>query len=148
MLRITPERCRSGLTGTPGERVFRQRGTVGSNPTLSALALKQVCGLFESCKQSLNQEMFKLNIVLPMKVFCVYILRSLRDGTFYYGSTRNLDFRLVEHNAGKVRYTKGHLPYVLHYFETCATQKQASTRERSFKSIDGYNWLRSSRIIG
>ena len=30
------ERCPSGLRGTPGERVY-PKGTVGSNPTLSAV---------------------------------------------------------------------------------------------------------------
>ena len=47
------------------------------------------------------------------------------------------------HNAGKVKYTKGHRPYVLHYHETFATRREAFAREKFFKSIDGYNWLRS-----
>ncbi len=32
------EGCRSGLTGAPGERVCLTTGTVGSNPTPSAIA--------------------------------------------------------------------------------------------------------------
>ena len=33
------ERCQSGRMGAPGKRVSRLRGTVGSNPTLSATRL-------------------------------------------------------------------------------------------------------------
>ncbi|MEW6508525.1 MAG: GIY-YIG nuclease family protein [Bacteroidota bacterium] len=76
-----------------------------------------------------------------------YILISLKDKTHYYGSTANLANRLNEHNSGKVKYTKGHRPYELHYFEEFKTRKEASARERFFKTIDGYNWLKSNGII-
>ncbi|MBK7629662.1 MAG: GIY-YIG nuclease family protein [Ignavibacteriales bacterium] len=80
-------------------------------------------------------------------MFFVYILKSEKDKTYYYGSTSNLDDRLKTHNAGKVRYTKGHHPYKLHYFEKFQTRSEAMLREKFFKSIDGYNWLKSNRII-
>lgn len=35
------ERCPSGRRSTPGERMFRVIGTVGSNPTLSVLIHKR-----------------------------------------------------------------------------------------------------------
>ena len=34
------ERCQSGRLGTPGERVY-PKGTVGSNPTLSAVTMRR-----------------------------------------------------------------------------------------------------------
>ncbi len=80
--------------------------------------------------------------------YFVYILRSLKDGTYYYGSTQNLQSRLQQHNAGKVKYTKGHRPYVIHYFEEYTTRHDAILRERFFKSIKGYDWLRANGIIG
>lgn len=80
-------------------------------------------------------------------MFYTYILKSLKDKTYYYGSTENLDERIKNHNAGKVRYTKGHMPYILHYYETYETRKEAFARERFFKSIDGYSWLKSKGII-
>jgi putative endonuclease len=43
--------------------------------------------------------------------FFTYILKSESHDTFYYGSTKDLDNRLKEHNAGKVRYTKGRRPW-------------------------------------
>jgi len=36
---------------------------------------------------------------------------------------------------------------LLHYFEEFATRKEAFERERFFKSIDGYNWLKEKGII-
>jgi putative endonuclease len=80
-------------------------------------------------------------------MFYAYILRSLKDWKYYYGSTKNLQDRLKTHNAGKVRYTKGHLPYVVHYNESFATRKEAVAREKFFKSIEGYKWLKSNGII-
>jgi putative endonuclease len=80
-------------------------------------------------------------------MYFVYILKSLRDHTYYYGSTHDLQERLKTHNNGKVRYTKGHRPYSLHYYETFNTRKEAFARERFFKSINGYNWLILKGII-
>ncbi len=76
-----------------------------------------------------------------------YILRSLKDKTFYYGSTENLDARIKAHNAGKVRYTRSHRPYELHYYELFETRKEAMERERFYKSIEGYKWLRTKEVI-
>jgi len=36
----------------------------------------------------------------------VYIIESLEDGTFYIGTTRELNSRLERHNQGRSRYTK------------------------------------------
>jgi len=76
-----------------------------------------------------------------------YILKSLKDGTHYYGSTAKLDSRLKNHNSGKVKYTKAHRPWVLHYYEEFETRSEAVKREKFFKSIDGYRWLKSKSII-
>jgi putative endonuclease len=80
-------------------------------------------------------------------MYFAYILKSLKDGSHYYGSTNNLESRLKHHNSGKVRYTKGHIPYVIHYFEKLSTRAEAMKREKFFKSIAGYNWLKSNNII-
>ena len=80
-------------------------------------------------------------------MFYTYILKSLIDQSYYYGFTSKLENRIKVHNSGKVRYTKGHIPYELHYFETFKTRKEAITRERFFKTIVGYLWLKSKKII-
>ncbi len=81
-----------------------------------------------------------------MKYFA-YILKSESHETFYYGSTSNIDSRLREHNSGKVRYTKGRRPWSLHFFEEFDTRSEAAKREQFYKSIDGYNYLKSKNII-
>jgi len=80
-------------------------------------------------------------------MYYAYLLKSLKDGSNYYGSTNNIEQRIKIHNSGKGKYTKGHKPYKLHYYEKFDSRKEAPARERFFKSIDGYNWLKSKKII-
>ena len=80
-------------------------------------------------------------------MYYAYILKSKKDNKYYYGSTSNLKNRLNIHNSGKVRFTKGHRPWVLHYYEKFPTRSEAFRREQFFKSIDGYNWLKKEGII-
>ena len=35
-----------------------------------------------------------------------FILRSLKDGRYYYGSAEDVDKRLIKHNSGQVRSAK------------------------------------------
>jgi putative endonuclease len=80
-------------------------------------------------------------------MFYTYILKSLKDGRFYYGSTSDLEKRLKYHNSGQVKSTKGRRPLVLHYQETFETKQEAIRREMFFKTIDGYNFLKSEGVI-
>jgi putative endonuclease len=64
-------------------------------------------------------------------VYYAYILESLRDGTHYFGSSADVDARLREHNAGRSRYTKGHLPYKVLYIEEFANSLR-SLQTRTF----------------
>ncbi|MBN9352363.1 MAG: GIY-YIG nuclease family protein, partial [Chitinophagaceae bacterium] len=41
----------------------------------------------------------------------VYVLRSLKDQATYVGMATDANKRLDEHNAGRNRYTKGHIPW-------------------------------------
>ncbi len=81
------------------------------------------------------------------EMYYTYVLRSLKDGSYYYGSAEDTGVRLRQHNRGKVRYTKGHRPYELHYLEGFSTKSEALKREKFFKSIAGYRWLREQGII-
>lgn len=80
-------------------------------------------------------------------MYYTYILKSLKDDSYYYGSTSNVEERLRSHNSGKSKYTKGHRPYKIHYFETFMTRKEAMAREKFFKSREGYKWLKEKGII-
>ncbi len=79
-------------------------------------------------------------------MFYAYILKG-KDGRFYYGSCKDLNKRLLNHNNGKVKATKFRRPLIVHYFEEFATRSEAYKREMFFKSIDGYLWLKNEKII-
>ena len=65
--------------------------------------------------------------------YFVYILRSLKEGSFYIGYTSNLDRRLEEHNLGESRYTKKKKPWEILYFEIFRSKREALIRERFLK---------------
>ncbi|MEX1138583.1 MAG: GIY-YIG nuclease family protein [Bacteroidota bacterium] len=79
--------------------------------------------------------------------FHSYVLRSRKDGRFYYGSTSALSSRIIAHNCGRVRSTKGRRPWVVWFFEEFQTKREARQRESFYKSIDGYHWLKDKGII-
>jgi len=80
-------------------------------------------------------------------MFYTYILKSLKDGSYYKGSTSDLKERLAIHNKGKSKYSKAHRPFVVHYFEEFETRSEAYRRERFFKSFQGHIWLKDNNII-
>lgn len=61
-----------------------------------------------------------------------YILR-LNDGSYYVGSTDNIEDRLEKHNAGEVFSTKNKLPIVLVFKERYETRSQAQKKEYQIK---------------
>jgi putative endonuclease len=79
-------------------------------------------------------------------MFFAYILKSEKDNSYYYGSTSDLEKRLLNHNKGKVRYTKGKMPWKIHYYESFASKSEAYKREMYFKSIEGYRFLKENKI--
>jgi len=68
--------------------------------------------------------------------FHVYMLRC-SDGTFYLGSTKDLERRVREHNDSKLgaRYTKARRPVVLMYSEECESWNAALKRECALKKL-------------
>ncbi len=98
-------------------------------------------------KGSVSARVPWVRIPLSPQMYYAYILQSQKDGSYYYGSAENIIQRLDQHNHGKVRYTKGHIPYKLHYSEELSLRSEAVQREKFFKSIAGYRWLRKEGII-
>ncbi|MBI2012091.1 GIY-YIG nuclease family protein [Candidatus Daviesbacteria bacterium] len=64
-----------------------------------------------------------------------YIIQSLKDGSYYIGSTDDLDKRISRHNKGYSRYTKSRIPYKIIYQETFKTRSEAKKREYYLKSL-------------
>ena len=79
-------------------------------------------------------------------MFYVYVLKSLKNGRRYTGSTNNLERRLLEHNSGQTKYTSQTGPFELIYKEKYKTKLEASKRERFLKSGKGRELLKE--ILG
>ena len=79
--------------------------------------------------------------------YYAYILKSIKDKRYYYGSTSNIEVRIKKHNAGGVPSTKYRRPLELKYIHKYPSKKEAQDRERYFKTIDGYNWLKQNKVI-
>ena len=65
--------------------------------------------------------------------YFVYILKSIKDGSYYIGSTQDLSERLNRHNQGRSKYTKAKRPGELVYFEEFSDRKSAMKRETFIK---------------
>jgi putative endonuclease len=71
----------------------------------------------------------------------MYILKCA-DGSFYTGSTKDLDRRIAQHQAGEgANHTSKHLPVELVYYEEYSRIDWAFERE---KQVQG--WSRKKKI--
>jgi putative endonuclease len=64
----------------------------------------------------------------------VYILQSESSGKFYIGCSENPVERLIEHNRGQTKSTRGRGPWKHVYQEQFTTLPEALRRERQLKS--------------
>jgi len=78
-----------------------------------------------------------------MPAYCyVYVLRSIKDGQFHVGLTRDLRARLRMHNSGQVPSTKRPVPLELIYWEGGLNESDAARREKYLKSAWGKHYLK------
>ena len=71
----------------------------------------------------------------------MYILEC-SNGNFYTGSTKNIELRIAQHQAGEgANYTKKHLPVKLLYYEEFTRIDYAFNREKQVQ-----NWSRKKKI--
>ena len=75
-------------------------------------------------------------------MFYTYILKSLKTGRKYIGHTKDIEERLIQHNAGYVRCTKPFRPYEVVYTEQYNTLEESVQREKYFKTHKGYNEIK------
>lgn len=65
----------------------------------------------------------------------IYIIECA-DGSFYTGSTNDVEARFREHLAGRgARYTKSHKPVKVVYREAFETKSEALKREAKIKGL-------------
>ena len=75
-------------------------------------------------------------------MYYFYVLESLVDKSFYYGSTNDLIQRLKYHNQKRVKSTKSKAPYKVKYYEAYATLSLAKRREHNIKK----NWAAKEEL--
>jgi len=66
--------------------------------------------------------------------YYVYIIQSDLDGTYYTGSTDDLEARISRHNQGRSGYTRTKRPWRLVYSEEHPDRPKAARRENEIKS--------------
>jgi putative endonuclease len=76
-------------------------------------------------------------------MFYVYVLYSKSLSKRYVGSSSDINKRLIEHNSGKSKFTKGGIPWRLIYSEQFDTNSEARKREIFLKSGNGRKFLDS-----
>jgi len=82
--------------------------------------------------------------------YYVYILQSTADGTYYIGSTENVEARITRHNQGRSSYTRTKRPWQLVYSEEHPDRSSAVRRENEIKSKKKVSYIeqlvRTSRL--
>src|SRR5687768_17080590 len=76
-------------------------------------------------------------------MYLVYAIKSSRDGRMEVRMVVNDRKRLIEHNSGKTKYTKGYKPWQLIYTESLPSRLEAGRREKYLKSGVGKEFLKT-----
>jgi putative endonuclease len=74
--------------------------------------------------------------------YCVYVLRSKRDGLNYIGFTTNLTARIKDDNSGGTKSTASRRPLELIFCEFHRFKKDALRREKYLKTNSGKRYLK------
>ncbi|GAB4145633.1 MAG: hypothetical protein Fur0041_20190 [Bacteroidia bacterium] len=67
--------------------------------------------------------------------FHVYILRSLKNGSYYKGSTTDLTKRLIEHNSGMNISTKRYMPWEVVWSTETDSRSESLILEKKLNNI-------------
>ena len=73
----------------------------------------------------------------------VYVSLSRKTKGWYIGSTKSLQKRILNHNAGKNRSTKHGVPWGIIYCEICLNRDDTRAREKYLKSGQGRRYLKN-----
>ena len=75
-----------------------------------------------------------------------YVLVSINGKKTYSGVTNDINRRVKEHNAGKVKFSRSYRPFELLLCEEYSTNKGAIQREKFYKSTSGRRELKLKYI--
>jgi putative endonuclease len=87
----------------------------------------------------------KLKTILNKKMTGYMYILKCSNGSYYVGSTTNLELRIQQHQIGEgANYTKKHLPVELVYYEIYPRIDEAFARE---KQIQGWRREKKEALI-
>ena len=70
-------------------------------------------------------------------MYHVYILLNVEKARTYTGVADDVNKRLAEHNAGRVKSSRPYRPYKVIHTESFETLREARQREKFYKSATG-----------
>jgi len=73
--------------------------------------------------------------------YSVYIIYSESLDKYYIGSCQDFGNRLLLHNSGRNKSTKGGISWVLKYEEKYATNQEARKREAAIKKMKSRKYI-------
>ncbi len=76
-------------------------------------------------------------------MYCVYAIKSQKDGRIYVGMSSHFERRIIEHNTGYVFSTKNYRPWKSIYIEQAKNRTEARIKEKYLKSGCGKEFLKS-----
>jgi len=74
----------------------------------------------------------------------IYLIQSEKDGTYYFGSTKDVSLRLFQHNQGKSSSTRKRCPWKLIHtvkFDSIARARSAEQNLKSKKKKISLAWF-------
>lgn len=81
-----------------------------------------------------SSSLFPNHNVFYQQMFYVYVLKSLKDGKYYFGQTNNIKTRITQHFYGKVLSTRNRRPLKLVGYKIYQTRSEAMWMEHKIKS--------------
>jgi len=75
-------------------------------------------------------------------MYYLYVLKN-KKGSYYIGTTNNIERRIQEHNNGKSKATKNRGPWNIVYTEKFRTRSQAMKREYYIKSQKSKKFIKN-----
>ena len=79
-------------------------------------------------------------------MFYIYILKSLKDGSYYTGFSEDLEERIKDHNWLGSTYSKGKAPFELVWFCSFKDKKRALDFEKYLKQGSGFAFARKRLV--
>ncbi|MDP3875171.1 MAG: GIY-YIG nuclease family protein [bacterium] len=79
-------------------------------------------------------------------MFYTYIIQSLKDKSFYIGSTSDLKKRLNQHNNGQANYSSTKIPFRVAWYGAFIEKLKAQEFEKYLKSSSGFAF-RNKRLL-